>query len=89
VARLYVAEGKQLDALVFALVTREQERVEQLGVIAVTQFGVHPEFFAEVMAALEMGSPMTTEQRAYIHSQFHQHLEELRRQYGGETGEQA
>jgi precorrin-3B methylase len=66
------------EALIAALEARENDMADVLRLNAV-QFSLFPEIVAEVLAAVEMGGPMTTEQRAMIHSNFHIRMERLNR----------
>lgn len=53
-----------------ALVEREEYVADVLRV-AGQSFGVLPQIMAEVFASIGLGMPLSTEQRALIHSQFH------------------
>lgn len=72
------ADSGDVEALVAALEERENDMADVLR-SAGMQFGLFPEIVAEVLATLEMGSPMSTEQRAMIHSNFHIRMERLNR----------
>lgn len=64
------------------LLAREDELMDQLRMVGVQQFGVYPEFIAEVLAALGLGTPLSTEARTMVHNNFHARLEQLRRDSG-------
>jgi len=71
------------ETLIAALVAREQAIVDTLHQAGM-QFGLFPQIVAEVLAQVEMGEPITTEQRALIHSQFHQLMEQIAMAQRGE-----
>ncbi len=70
-------------ALTQALVDREQAMVDVLHQAGM-QFGLFPQIVAEVLAQVEMGEPIPTEQRALIHSQFHLLMEQIAMAQRGE-----
>jgi hypothetical protein len=70
-------------ALTQALVDREQAMVDVLHQAGM-QFGLFPQIVAEVLAQVEMGEPIPTEQRALIHSQFHVLMEQIAMAQRGE-----
>lgn len=73
---------EQVVHLTSALVEREDVIKEQLS-MAGMQFGLFPQIVAEVLAEVGMGSPLSTEQRALIRTQFTTLMEEIQRQQGG------
>lgn len=72
------ADTGDVEALISALTERENEMADLLR-SAGMQFGLFPEIVAEVLATLEMGSPLSTTERAHIHSNFHIRMERLSR----------
>lgn len=64
------------ESLIAALVAREQAMADVLRQAGM-QFGMYPQIVAEVLAQVEMGEPITTQQRALIHSQFHLLMEQI------------
>lgn len=57
------------EALIGALVDREQALADVLR-MAGQQFGMYPQIVAEVLAEVEMGEPISVDQRAMIKAQF-------------------
>lgn len=70
-----------------ALMEREDDMADQLR-IAGAQFGAMPEFVAEVLVQIELGTPPSSEARVMIRQGFETRLawlqEEYRRMTGGE-----
>ena len=79
----YPFTSEQKVHLVAALVEREQAMADTLHQAGM-QFGLFPQIVAEVLAQVEMGEPITTEQRALIHGQFHQLMEQIAMAQRGE-----
>lgn len=76
----------QVEALVGRLVAvltrREADRVEMLMTVGVRNFGVHPPLVREVVAELELGEPLDETTRAFIRSNFVDHINHLRQEAG-------
>lgn len=64
-----------------ALVEREEAMADILR-LAGAQFGLFPEIVAEVLAQVGIGRPISTEQRAMIHANFHALMERLQSERG-------
>ena len=79
----YPFTPEQKAHLTAALVGREQAMVDTLHQAGM-QFGLFPQIVAEVLAQVEMGESIPTEQRALIHSQFHQLMEQIAMAQRGE-----
>jgi len=71
------------ESLTAALVQREQAMADLLRMAGV-QFGMYPQIVAEVLAEIEMGEPISVEQRTMIHSQFHLLMEQIASAHRGE-----
>lgn len=73
----WVDSGKEPpESLINALVEREQAMADTLHQAGM-QFGLFPQIVAEVLAQVEMGEPISTEQRDMIHTQFHRLMEQI------------
>jgi hypothetical protein len=70
--------GARPPSLAEALVEREEQIADILRIVGV-QWGVLPPIMAEVFAQIGLGRPISTEQRALIHSQFHRAVEAIQR----------
>lgn len=68
--------GESVDAVVEALMAREEEKVGTLLTIAVTKFGVEPIFAVKAFMDLELGEPKTAEMRAHVNNEFAQKVAE-------------
>lgn len=64
------------ESLIASLMEREEAMADVLRQAGL-QFGLFPQIVAEVLAQVEMGQPIPTEQRAMIHSQFHALMEQI------------
>lgn len=64
------------EVLINALVAREQAMADTLHQAGM-QFGMFPQIVAEVLAQVEMGEPVSIEQRALIHGQFVALMEQI------------
>jgi hypothetical protein len=71
-------------ALILALIEREEMIADVLRLAGV-QFGLFPEIVAEVLAQVEMGRPISTEQRVMVHSNFHALMQRLQNEQRGES----
>lgn len=74
-------------ALIEELISREQGIATTLSVIGIENFGLHPEFIADVFAQLGVGEPLTTEERTMIHENAVRHMQELMNEQGPEGSE--
>lgn len=73
------------EVLIGALQQREDTLVEVLRSVAVEMFGLHPEIVAEVFTNMvPIGTPADEQMKQFVHVQFARHIEELRRQQGGQ-----
>ena len=81
-AKLKMSTGG-IDTLVSALMEREQAMADTLRQAGM-QFGLFPQIVAEVLAQVEMGEPISTEQRAMVHFQFHALMEQIAAAQRGE-----
>ena len=73
------------EVLIGALAQREDALIDVLRHIACEMFGLHPQIVAEVFANMvPFGTPVDDDMRQFIHTQFVNHIEELRRQQGGQ-----
>lgn len=80
----WVDSGKEPpESLIHALVQREQAMADTLHQAGM-QFGLFPQIVAEVLAQVEMGESISTEQRAMIHSNFHVLMEQFAAAQRGE-----
>lgn len=66
-------------ALVSALQERDQAVADYLRIIG-SNFGMYPQIVAEALAEVGLGLPLSTEERALIHSAYHQLINELNQQ---------
>lgn len=71
------------ESLIHALMEREQAMADTLRQAGM-QFGLFPQIVAEVLAQVEMGEPISTEQRAMVHFQFHGLMEQIAAAQRGE-----
>lgn len=71
------------EMLVAALVAREQAMADVLRQAGM-QFGMYPQIVAEVLAEVEMGEPISPEQRAMIRGQFNALMEQIAAAQRGE-----
>lgn len=68
--------------MVLALRTREDQIADVLRQIG-AQFGLHPEIVAEVLSNyVPLGTQLSDTERQMIHTNYVNHIEELRRQMG-------
>jgi hypothetical protein len=72
----YPLDNGQKVHLTAALMEREQAMADTLHQAGM-QFGLFPQIVAEVLAQVEMGEPISTEQRDMIHQQFHRLMEQI------------
>ena len=79
----YPLDQEQKVHLTAALIEREQAMADTLHQAGM-QFGLFPQIVAEVLAQVEMGEPVSTEQRSLIHSQFHMLMEQIAMAQRGE-----
>lgn len=66
-------------ALTTALLAREDEVADRLRLIG-AQFGMFPQIVAEALAEVGLGTPLSPEERALVHSQFHLLMTQLQQQ---------
>jgi hypothetical protein len=78
----WLNSGAPPEVLIAALIEREEAIADVLRLAGV-QFGLFPEIVAEVLAQVEMGRPISTTQRAMVHSNFHVLMERLRNEQQG------
>lgn len=74
----WVAEGAPPEVLTARLVEREEQVADVLR-LAGQSYGVLPQIMAEVFAQIRLGTPISTEQRALIHSQYHRVIDAIHR----------
>ena len=79
----YPLDNEQKVHLTAALMEREQAMADTLRQAGM-QFGLFPQIVAEVLAQVEMGEPVSTEQRAMVHFQFHGLMEQIAAAQRGE-----
>ena len=79
----YPFTHEQKVSLIAALIEREQAMKDTLHQAGM-QFGLFPQIVAEVLAQIEIGEPIPTEERAMIHSQFHVLMEQIAMAQRGE-----
>ena len=75
-----VEDGGVGQAVYEGLLIREDLMAEHLRVAGL-MFGAHPPIVAEALATIGIGTPLGEEQRAFIRTQFINHIEALRRAY--------
>lgn len=81
----HLDSGAPPEVLIHALVERE-EAIADILRLAGIQFGLFPEIVAEVLAQVQMGRPISVEQRAMVHSNFHALMQRLHDEQQGEQG---